>query len=369
MYDALSLTDRHVYIFLPVREMNAASTESGTAGATAACTRLRCYFDGQSFFLWDAFQAYVLRCAHRIVGNFIGALPTNKRQNAEFGLPLSLLFEEVLLAVEEGFIDVVDVSAELEGSRDTGASTTAAATTTAATTTLALISSDLLDNRSSRPLPLLTPEQVRLTGGSRLAHARVYRALWERGLFVTLGSAFGSDYLCYPADPMRHHAHMMVQVALAGRAPRAVELACFARLAGSVKKGAYLALVTEPSDGTPSGVRLEPIQVKGAGTLHLSSCAVTESASTLQRMAATALGAADRAQGHSSIFSHLEREFVTPASVSEVPAALVLASAVPSTTGSARQLVQYSHALVEEAAWIGDVWDRVLPDKRRRVGQ
>jgi hypothetical protein len=126
-------------------------------------------------------------------------------------------------------------------------------------------------------------------------------------------------------------------------------------------------------------VRLEPIQVKGAGTLHLSSCAVTESASTLQRMAATALGAADRAQGHSSIFSHLEREFVTPASVSEVPAALVLASAVPSTTGSARavpsttgsarQLVQYSHALVEEAAWIGDVWDRVLPDKRRRVGQ
>ena len=348
--------------------MKAANTETGTAGATAACTRLRCYFDGQSFFLWDAFQAYVLRCAHRIVGNFIGALPTNKRQNAEFGLPLSLLFEEVLLAVEEGFIDVVDVSAELEGSGDTGASTTAAATTTAATTTLALISSDLLGNRSSRPLPLLTPEQVRLTGGRRLAHARVYRALWERGLFVTLGSAFGSDYLCYPADPMRHHAHMMVQVALAGRAPRAVELACFARLAGSVKKGAYLALVTDTSDGT-SGVRLEPIQVKGAVTLHLSSCAVTESASTLQRMAATAVGAADRTQGHSSIFPDLEPEVVSPASVSEAPAALVLPSAVPSMKGSARQLVQYSHALVEEAAWIGDVCDRMLPDRKRRVEQ
>ena len=109
--------------------------------------------------------------------------------------------------------------------------------------------------------------------------------------------------------------------------------------------------------------------MKGAGTLHLSSCAVTESASTLQRMAATAVGAADRTQGHSSIFPDLEPEVVSPASVSEAPAALVLPSAVPSMKGSARQLVQYSHALVEEAAWIGDVCDRMLPDRKRRVEQ
>jgi len=47
---------------------------------------------------------------HRLVGSLIGALPNHKRQNGEKGLPLLLLFEEALLAVEEAIIEVVDVS-------------------------------------------------------------------------------------------------------------------------------------------------------------------------------------------------------------------------------------------------------------------
>ena len=92
-------------------------------------------------------------------------------------------------------------------------------------------------------LPPLSPQQLRLTipGRCRLAHAQVFRALWSRGFFITCGSNFGADYLCYPGDPMRHHAHLLVHVARPGQPQNAIELAAAARLANSVKKAAVLA--------------------------------------------------------------------------------------------------------------------------------
>ncbi|XP_053546653.1 tRNA-splicing endonuclease subunit Sen34 isoform X2 [Bombina bombina] len=38
-------------------------------------------------------------------------------------------------------------------------------------------------------------------------HYKVFRDLWQRGYFLTSGSKFGGDYLVYPGDPMRFHAH------------------------------------------------------------------------------------------------------------------------------------------------------------------
>ncbi|XP_078511102.1 tRNA-splicing endonuclease subunit Sen34 [Lissotriton helveticus] len=38
---------------------------------------------------------------------------------------------------------------------------------------------------------------------------RVFRDLWERGYFLTSGSKFGGDFLVYPGDPMRFHAHFI----------------------------------------------------------------------------------------------------------------------------------------------------------------
>ncbi|KAM4703735.1 tRNA-splicing endonuclease subunit Sen34 [Rhinophrynus dorsalis] len=36
---------------------------------------------------------------------------------------------------------------------------------------------------------------------------KVFRDLWQRGYFLTSGSKFGGDFLVYPGDPMRFHAH------------------------------------------------------------------------------------------------------------------------------------------------------------------
>ncbi|XP_018425800.1 PREDICTED: tRNA-splicing endonuclease subunit Sen34 [Nanorana parkeri] len=36
---------------------------------------------------------------------------------------------------------------------------------------------------------------------------KVFRDLWQKGYYLTSGSKFGGDFLVYPGDPMRFHAH------------------------------------------------------------------------------------------------------------------------------------------------------------------
>ena len=96
---------------------SAAIGESSTEVAAAA-QRARVYWDGSRFLVWNARHAYELRGAHRIVGSMVGALPTNKRQTCEHGMPLSLMLEEAILVAEEGIGDVVDVSTHQAGRGD-----------------------------------------------------------------------------------------------------------------------------------------------------------------------------------------------------------------------------------------------------------
>ncbi len=206
----------------------------------------RVMYDGRRFLLWKPRQIYSLRCVYRIVGALVGALPTNKRQDVEHGAPLSLLHEEALLAVEEGIVEVVDVR-ELIAASETSGATTADAPADSSDEAPAAHGFHEIHTEcpgwAELPLPALDPEQMRaiVAGAGRLPHAMAFRALWERGLYITPALAFGADYLCYRGDPMRHHAHLLVHVSRPGRALRPVELACAARLAGSVKKAAVLA--------------------------------------------------------------------------------------------------------------------------------
>ena len=215
--------------------------------------RRRVYWDGGRFLLWNARHAYELRCAHRIVGSTVGALPTNKRQTCEYGMPLSLMFEEALLAVEQGFAEVVDASTLRTGGAVAGA---AAAETprqdTPQEARLPITGWHGIDAECATwvdaALVPLSAHQLRLASSGRMLHAQVFRALWLRGFFITSGSGFGADYLCYPGDPLRHHAHLLVHVGRPGRPMRLAELACAARLANSVKKTAVLAESGEGAD-------------------------------------------------------------------------------------------------------------------------
>ena len=53
-------------------------------------------------------DALNLRRSHRIVGNFVGALPCQPHQNIWLGLPLELLPEETTLLLEQGVVYLLD---------------------------------------------------------------------------------------------------------------------------------------------------------------------------------------------------------------------------------------------------------------------
>jgi tRNA-splicing endonuclease subunit Sen34 len=279
------------------------------------------HWDGRRFLVWNSRHAYALRGAHRIVGSTVGALPSNKRQTQEMGLPLSLLYEEVLLLAEEGFAEVVDVSGlhpestagehaiamtvaapSLPGSgalpaagshidapgepnssstvpvgaADVGgvpaAPSNSAAGMPSPATLTALPTSGWYSieaecnewKQRCATLPRLAPDQLSLCApaATRQLHARVFRELWSRGFFITCGSSFGADYLCYPGDPMRHHAHLLVHVARPGRPPKGIELACAARLANSVKKTAVLAESAGGDEVLFSPIEQQPLPLR-----------------------------------------------------------------------------------------------------------
>lgn len=59
-------------------------------------------------------DALTLRRSHRIVGNFVGALPCQPHQNIWLGLPLELLPEETTLLLEQGaFICLTTLASSL----------------------------------------------------------------------------------------------------------------------------------------------------------------------------------------------------------------------------------------------------------------
>jgi hypothetical protein len=57
--------------------------------------------------------------------------------------------------------------------------------------------------RARLRFPRTAAERVRLS---------VFRDLWQRGHYLTAGVKFGGDYLVYPGEPSRFHAHYVAWV-------------------------------------------------------------------------------------------------------------------------------------------------------------
>uniref|UniRef100_A0A8C6VPR9 tRNA-splicing endonuclease subunit Sen34 n=1 Tax=Naja naja TaxID=35670 RepID=A0A8C6VPR9_NAJNA len=71
----------------------------------------------------------------------------------------------------------------------------------------------------------------------------IFRDLWERGYYVTTGSKFGGDFLIYPGDPMRFHAHY-IALCFSKDAPISLcDIISAGRLGTNVKKTVLLCSV------------------------------------------------------------------------------------------------------------------------------
>ncbi|KAF7304615.1 tRNA-splicing endonuclease subunit Sen34 [Mycena kentingensis (nom. inval.)] len=72
------------------------------------------------------------------------------------------------------------------------------------------------------------------------AKCGVFRDLWEQGMFLGIGIKFGGDYLVYPGDPLRYHAHFSASVLESPTAALTpMEIVAHGRL-GTVTKKAHL---------------------------------------------------------------------------------------------------------------------------------
>lgn len=228
-----------------------AATDAAVSATDEPTARVVIFLSGGRLLVWDPRQIYALRCQHRLVGCLVGALPSNKRQAAQLGPPLSLSFEEALLALQEGVAVVVDTAACAIVADDAVAAAREAVGFLSIPTACA--------PWASSPGPsLLASDLQRVAGEGRLEHAQVYRDLWRRGWFVTIATKFGADYLGYPGDPMLHHAAHTVHVARAQQPLRPLELLAAARLAHDAKKSAVVAHRTGP-EGSVRYLRLRPM--------------------------------------------------------------------------------------------------------------
>ncbi|XP_023207747.1 tRNA-splicing endonuclease subunit Sen34 [Xiphophorus maculatus] len=92
----------------------------------------------------------------------------------------------------------------------------------------------------------------------REARFQVFRDLRGRGFFLTSAGKFGGDFLVYPGDPLRFHAHFIAICLALDESVCLLDVLCAARLGSNVKK---TVLLCSPAPDGP--VRYTSLQWSG----------------------------------------------------------------------------------------------------------
>ncbi|XP_062860940.1 tRNA-splicing endonuclease subunit Sen34 [Trichomycterus rosablanca] len=92
----------------------------------------------------------------------------------------------------------------------------------------------------------------------------VYRDLRRKGFYLTSAGKFGGDYLVYPGDPLRYHAHFIALCLSMDEQSPLYDILTIARLGSNVKKTVLLCSPHEPGDsGEDSQVVYSSLQWSG----------------------------------------------------------------------------------------------------------
>ncbi|XP_063157291.1 tRNA-splicing endonuclease subunit Sen34 [Candoia aspera] len=273
---------------------------------------IRIYLLEGKAFVWNYADVWRIREEHRIVGVLVGALPRKPRQNVRLGLPLELLPEEARLLLEKGLAILVKsptsqslddgksqdpllpgkvAAYEMELEENYQEQLRLSAKQRKAV--LDSLADRIAQGRAKKWQrkgeggdPLVQPaesgsgfvlpqesmmiqlptERSEITqeeevdwhvaaqlwpyAGQEHHEMRycIFRDLWERGYYVTTGSKFGGDFLIYPGDPMRFHAHY-IALCFPKEVPISLrDIISAGRLGTNVKKTVLLCSVDQ--DGT-----------------------------------------------------------------------------------------------------------------------
>ncbi|KAG8567593.1 hypothetical protein GDO81_013706 [Engystomops pustulosus] len=246
--------------------MELCTQEEDSVQGTAATenSRIQIHFQQGTAFVWRAEDARRTREEHGLVGNLVGALVRKPRQNTRLGLPLQLLPEEARLLLEIGAAQLVHHGSSADKTYDVDEKESYAQflhqsyeeqwklALQEKKRTLEGLSERIVEGRSKRkrqridqngPIKeLLNLEQTfhfpkeammvqiptaqlhtgnveevdiqenksewpYLDKENHETRYKVFSDLWQKGYYLTSGGKFGGDFLVYPGDPMRFHAH------------------------------------------------------------------------------------------------------------------------------------------------------------------
>nr|XP_020654525.1 tRNA-splicing endonuclease subunit Sen34 [Pogona vitticeps]XP_020654526.1 tRNA-splicing endonuclease subunit Sen34 [Pogona vitticeps] len=259
--------------------------------------------------VWNYAEARRIREEHHIVGMLVGALARKPRQNVRLGLPLQLLPEEARLLVEKGFAtlrknpvsepcgddagqdisalqDVAAYQKEQEESYQEQLRLAAEQRKTMLDAFAERIAQGRAKKRHEKggdenppakladlePSFVLPQESMMVQLPTERVHPGreeevdwrvpsedwpyagqpdhemrycIFRNLWEQGFYITSGSKFGGDFLVYPGDPMRFHAHY-IALCVSKDTPLALsDIISMGRLGTNVKKTVLLCSVDQ----------------------------------------------------------------------------------------------------------------------------
>ncbi|KAM9037431.1 tRNA-splicing endonuclease subunit Sen34 isoform 2-T2 [Sarcophilus harrisii] len=250
--------------------------------------------------VWSAEAARTLRERLGVGGRPVGSLARGPRQNARLGLPLLLLPEEARLLAEIGAATLVtaprresgpqaQAAAAYRREQEAGFREQRALAAEARQKRLKDLAEHIARGRAkkqrgppesgqgeegglqppfpetamlvqlptARPRPAWarpldwhhpSPDWPHAGNPAHELRYRVYKDLWERGYFLTSGGKFGGDFLVYPGDPLRYHAHFVAQCCAPGDPLPLPDLVCAGRLGTNVRK--TLLLCSPQPDGS-----------------------------------------------------------------------------------------------------------------------
>ncbi|XP_035240982.1 tRNA-splicing endonuclease subunit Sen34 [Anguilla anguilla] len=283
-------------------------TQKETAGGPAPGHRkIEVHFCGSTPLLWQAADVKAAR-ETGVVGTLVGSLARQPRQNNRLGRPLELLTEEARLLRETAqavlFPATTSTDAEnlqaveqyVERQERSYEEQRALALQERKAMLLRALAQkqedaeeiesldqsvqdrlDALERGFSLPRPAMavqlhtaraglghTPEERHFLAADwpqprderSETRFRVFRDLSRQGFYLTSAGKFGGDYLVYPGDPLRFHAHF-IAVCIPMDSPTPLcDLLALSRLGSNVKK---TILLCSPSDGDKGGEEEEVV--------------------------------------------------------------------------------------------------------------
>ncbi|KAG5836983.1 hypothetical protein ANANG_G00234430 [Anguilla anguilla] len=252
-------------------------TQKETAGGPAPGHRkIEVHFCGSTPLLWQAADVKAAR-ETGVVGTLVGSLARQPRQNNRLGRPLELLTEEARLLRETAqavlFPATTSTDAEnlqaveqyVERQERSYEEQRALALQERKAMLLRALAQKQEDAEEIESLDQSVQDRLdALERGFSLrprderseTRFRVFRDLSRQGFYLTSAGKFGGDYLVYPGDPLRFHAHF-IAVCIPMDSPTPLcDLLALSRLGSNVKK---TILLCSPSDGDEGGEEEEVV--------------------------------------------------------------------------------------------------------------